>query len=217
MRFKTICALLILVALVCFGAKPGAAALVTSLPGGTVIPMPVVNYFGPGPQAFGPGVTWSSTNATNQGGSVFGYTQGYGFLGNGYWDGGLVMAGVNDSTDVYGVTDTMTFAFSTPVSGVGGFLNYVPGSANPTTIAVYNAANTLIESYNLTFLTGGGTDTGAFYGFLESTADIKYFTLTDNYVGIANLTTSAVPLPGALLLFGPGLLGLAAVRRRLKK
>ena len=31
------------------------------------------------------------------------------------------------------------------------------------------------------------------------------------------LSSSPVPIPGALLLFGPGLLGLAAVRRRFKK
>ena len=36
-------------------ANPGAAALVTSLPGGTVIAMPANNYSGQGPQTFGPG------------------------------------------------------------------------------------------------------------------------------------------------------------------
>src|SRR5689334_8303181 len=112
-----------------------SAAVVTSLPGGSIIPMPVLNYFGPGPQSFGPGITWSSTNAANQGGSVFGYASSYGFGSNGSWNG-LVMAGVNDSTDSYGSTDTMKFAFAKPQSAVGGFLNYLPGSENPTTIAV---------------------------------------------------------------------------------
>jgi hypothetical protein len=200
-----------LVAVVAAGltVRPASASVVTSIPGGTVVPMPVLNAFGPGPQVFGPGITWTSTNATNQGGSVFGYTNGYGFIGNGFWDAAAgPMAGLNDSKDVYGVTDTMTFALSTPQSAVGGFLNYVPGSANPTTIAVYDSTHTLIESFDLTFLTGGGTDTGAFFGFQESTADISFFTLTDNYVGLTNLTilqAPAVPEPSSLTLLGLGL------------
>ena len=89
-----------LVAVVAAGltARPASATVVTSIPGGTVVPMPALNYFGPGPQVFGPGITWTSTNAVNQGGSVFGYTGGYGFSGNGFWDGSLgPMAGLNDS------------------------------------------------------------------------------------------------------------------------
>ena len=44
---------------------------------------------------------------------------------------------------------------------------------------------------------------------------------TDDYLEAmrfeGTLTVGAVPIPGALLLFGPGLVGLAAVRRRFKK
>jgi hypothetical protein len=196
------------------------ATVVTSIPGGTVYTLPGVNYFGPGPQtvSVSPSIIWSSTNAFNQGGSVFGYTGGYNFLANGVWDGALgPMAGLNDSFDVYGVTDTMTFAFATPVGAVGGFLNYVPFGSTPTTIAVYDSSHSLIESFNLTFLTGGGTDTGFFYGFQESTANISYFTLTDNYVAIVDLTTgaaSSVPEPSSLLLIGTGLLGVVGYGRR---
>ncbi len=203
-------------------ATPGMAALVTSLPGGTVIPMPAIEYFGAGPQTFGPSnfVTWSSTNASNQGGSVFGYTGGYGFGGNGYWDSSLVMAGVNSAYIFYSVSDTMTFAFASPVSSVGGFLNYYPdGITTPTVIAVYDSAMNLIESANLSFSTGGGTNTGQFYGFAENSAIISYFTLTDNYIGITDLTVNGapVPVPASLLLLAPGLAGLAAIRRRLTK
>lgn len=199
-------------------AGPSSAAVVTSIPGGTVVPMPGVDYFGTGPQAFGPGITWSSTNAIIQGGSVFGWTGGYAFGTNGTWDGGLgPMAGLNDSFAVYGITDTMTFTFATPVQAVGGFLNYLPGGTTPTTIAVYDATNTLIESFELTFLTDGSINSGQFFGFLESAPIISSFTLTDNYIGLANLTVavtvSSVPEPGTLAMLGLGIAGLIVARR----
>jgi hypothetical protein len=207
---KSIAPLLLLSTLMVLQA---GATVVTSIPGGTVIPMPVMNYFGGGPITFGPGVTWSSTNTTNQGGSAFGYTGGYGYLSNGFWDGGLgPMAGLNDSFAFYGVTDTMTFAFATPVGAVGGFLNYVP-DFGPASIAVWGPSGNFIESFSLTFLTGGGTNTGAFYGFQETTP-IGYFTLTDAYVGIVNLTTAPIPEPSSLLLIGTGLLGAVGYGRR---
>ena len=203
----------------CLAANPSAAIVVTSLPGGTVYAMPAVNYFGPGPQSFGPGIVWTSTNATNNGGSVFGFTTLYSFGMplNGDWDGALgPMAGLNDSFLDYGVTDTMTFTLPRPVKGVGGFMNYAPPTTVPipTTIAVYDSTHTLIESYNLTFLTSGANDTGEFLGFLESSPIIKYFTLTDNFIGITDLTTvPSVPLPGAVWLLGSGLAGLLGLRR----
>ena len=198
------------------------ASVVTAIPGGTVLPFAPVNYFGGGPQTVAPGVTWSSTNdGSNAAPSVFGedFTLPpgfYNFGANGNWTTGLgPMAGLNDSTDIDSVTDTMTFAFATPVSAVGGFLNYVPGLSTPTTIAVYDSSHTLIEpAFTLTFTTSGADNTGAFYGFQESTKSISYFTLTDNYIGITNLTVGSVPEPGSLLLVGTGVLGLIGYGRR---
>ena len=87
--------LFLLLAAIVFPVVQAGASVVMSLPTGAVIPMPAVNYFGSGPQTFGPGITWSSTNAFNGGGAVFGYTPGpcpffcYSFLANGNWVGGL--------------------------------------------------------------------------------------------------------------------------------
>jgi hypothetical protein len=204
------------------------ASVVNAIPGGSVIPMPAIPCsapayacYGPGPWTFGPGITWTSTNAYGGGGSVFGFTGSYGFGTNGQWTGALgPMAGLNDNTDDFSSTDTMTFAFATPVWAVGGFLNYVPGFSTPTTIAVYDSSCdpsvsvcTPIESYTLTFSTNGQNDTGAFYGFIESTKTISYFTLTDNYVGITGLT-AVIPEPGSLLLVGTGLLAVVGYGRR---
>jgi len=189
------------------------AAPVPSLPAGIDLSMPVINYFGAGPQTLAPGITWSSENATTQGGSVFGYNAGYGFASNGFWQG-LTMMGTNDSTS------SMTVSFATPVSGVGGFINYAPGQGNAS-LSVFNGAN-LIETFNLSFLTGGGTNTGQFIGFLESSSIITSFVLTGGFVGLAGLqyqpdNVSQTPLPATLPLFASGLGLLGLLRRRRKR
>src|ERR1039458_6878951 len=122
----------LLIAILAAAALPAGATITigSATPTVDTIQIPTLNYFGPGPQSFtgtdaASTYTWSSTNATTQGGSVYGYTGGYGFVGNGYWDGALgPMIGVNDSTDVYGVTDVMTITFTgAPVYEAGDYFN----------------------------------------------------------------------------------------------
>jgi hypothetical protein len=201
---------------------PARADVVTALSGGTTYTFGRSNYRGAETQTIAPGITWSSTNTENQMGSVFGYDGGYGFAGNGYWNGTFSMIGLNDSFGAYRTTDSMTIAFDAPVRSVGSFLNYDPDLGDTPIIAVYDSGHNLIESYGLDFrLDGDATNGGAFYGFLEATADISYITYSNAYVGAADLvvngTAAAVPEPVSLTLFVAGLLGVGLLRRRRRR
>ena len=199
-----------------FFASPHAEATVVSSLSGVVIPMPAVNYSGTGPQVFDNGeVTWTSTTAD----SAFGSTSPYGFYVNGQWDGALgPMAALNDSFYTNGVTDTMTFTFTTPVSAVGGFVNYSPfylfdDSLPLSVVSVYSPTHVLLESTTLTFLTGDVTNSGQFVGFVDD-GPIGSLTLSDNYVGLVGLTLP-VPEPStwAMMLIGFALLGYTGYRK----
>jgi hypothetical protein len=146
------------------------ANLITSISGGTVLPFPAVNLFTAGPETVAPGVTWSSTTS----GSVYGFTDIYGFGDNGNYSGSPAIVGLNAGSG------SMTFNFATPLSAVGGTLNWVcclslgAASAN---ISVFDATHTLIETFTLSnsSLSNIGTP-NSFYGFSEGAADISYFT-----------------------------------------
>ena len=193
------------------GVQDANANLITSLPGGTVLSFPAVNLTGAGPQTVAPGVTWTSTNSN----SVYGWTNGYGFANNGNWSGNPPLVGLDNGAGI-----SMTFSFATPVSEVGGILNWALcnggcGFGNAV-ISVFDSGNNLIESFALTSTNGTSNVVAndSFYGFNEATPEISRFTLSGDVIAIRDLTEATpVPgpivgagLPGAIVAFG-GLLG----------
>jgi hypothetical protein len=115
-------------------------------------------------------------------------------------------------------TGTMTFQFSTPVSAVGGLLNWAL-CCGPADIAIYNSSSQLIQDVVLYNGSSNLQTPNSFYGFSDNTNDIAYFILRGDYIGITDLTVSAAtPLPAALPLFATGLggLGLLGWRRKRK-
>ncbi len=122
------------------------------------------------------GITWTSTYNT----SAYGYDGLYGLGPNGTWDSPLRFIGLNIGSG------TMTIEFARLASSVFGFINYAP-SAGFGKIAIYDSSNTLIESLNLSISTPGGNNAGESIGFKSSNTNIKYFTLSDAFIVLADL------------------------------
>ncbi|MCX5805542.1 MAG: PEP-CTERM sorting domain-containing protein [Proteobacteria bacterium] len=107
-----------------------------------------------------------------------------------------------------------TFSFATPISvKVGDIIGwyYTSGSAPGTGIYFDNSSifygNTLWTTYPGSEITGS----------VSKTTFLTGYPYANRVYSISVEGTTAVPLPGALLLLGSGLAGLAGIRRRLVK
>ena len=103
----------------------------------------------------------------------------------------VASAGRND-------TNGMLFSFNDgPVSGVGGFMNYVVSATSQLDhliITAYDSGMNVLERYNITnvadIVTPDGYNDGAFRGILRSSPDIAYFEVSGEGPVLDNLTFS---------------------------
>ncbi len=119
------------------------------------------------------------------------------------------------------ITDPSTVIFKGIFTGQNGTITGSPGD---TYEFLGSGANTINLGGNAititTLVLGPGVTLNITDGSLTVTT---LFDPTGSNPGIPGLTAtnysmfSAVPIPSAILLFGPGLVGLAAIRRRFKK
>lgn len=197
-----------------------SAALVTSLPGASAIPLAAFNVYGVGPLAIAPGITWSAFDNNAEAG----WTGLHGLGVNGRWEGPNPFYGleVGDGTSRI----SMTWAFDTPVSGVGGLINYAPGAGDlniTSVIQVLDSTFNILEYYDLTISapisTPGAINAGVFLAIDRAGDDISYFRVWNDALVLRNLTVQfdppiGVPEPMTLPLLGAGLAGIALMRRR---
>ena len=154
----------------------------------------------------GAGVDWHNTTQLNP--SYNGVTtehmidlnlDGYGSSNTGTISQTFATAGGN----VYNVS----FYLASPYGD--GVQVTVDGASNTYTPSAANPLVWTLESFSFTAGSPSAT-----LQFASTNGDSWWGPILDNVVV---QPTAPVPIPGALLLFGPGLAGLAAVRRRFKK
>jgi hypothetical protein len=107
---------------------------------------------------------------------------------------------------------SITFSFASDVNAFG--FNF--GASNYSwTLTAYDGSGSIIESMVISALID--SNNGEFFGIAAN--GIAYAVLSNNdpsydWIFIDNFTTSAVPVPAAVWLFGSGLLGLIGFTKR---
>ena len=135
---------------------------------------------------------------------------------NGVWTAGDAYAGTNF------VNGTLLFDLGRGFAGVGAFVNHNPDPGDGVTsyLKILDAMGLELDSVTLAINTSGGSDAGAFIGFLLPTASIRFLQLEGNFAVLDDLRladargSAPLPEPGSLALVAAALLAAAVSLRR---
>jgi len=199
--------------LVALAAAPASAAVVTSLPGSTAVPIPTANKYN-GHCCITHYESFAGGTFAGAGSNLWGYDKPYTLSGAPTLQG-------KPAVIAYSTMDVVfDFTFDTAVAGV--IADFVWGIQSdywaPLTISAFDAAGNLLESQVL-FDNGAGLDPGK-YGFARDGADIKRFQVSGAHFALRDLATadiaSGVPEPAtwAMMIIGFGGVGYAVRRSR---
>ncbi len=143
-------------------------------------------------------------------------------IDNGVWGAGNRFAGIGDlsyiPTTSEGFLGSMTFDLGASYSGAGALFSiYNDGAVSgQITIDALGAGSTVLQTYSFVVDLNDPLqyNTGLFYGFTSTSADIVALRVTGDGFVVDNLSVVPVPAALPLLLSGLGMLGAMARRRR---
>lgn len=142
-------------------------------------------------------------------------------VNNGTWGAGNNFAGIGDlsflPTTDEGFLGSITFNFDSNQTGVGALFSIFKddSTTGEITIEALDASQNVLETttFSVDFNDPFLTNAGLFYGFTSNSANIASLRVSGDGFVVDNISTQAVPVPGALIFMLSGIVGLFARRR----